>query len=109
MSEEHRRPKRIERADSWTKRDQRRWWHAARTLARKDGRTAVDHALSDGEDFELLFAIAARTDRAVFEKSWRARFATKLTCIGCFAHTGDTIADAIPLSRYHGYEHLAGA
>jgi thiamine-monophosphate kinase len=82
---------------------------AAHTLARRDGRTPVDHALSDGEDFELLFAIAARADRTAFARAWRTRFATKLTCIGRFVPAGETIADSIPLERYHGYEHLAGA
>ncbi len=82
---------------------------AAHTLARRDGRTAVDHALSDGEDFELLFAVAARTDRVAFERSWRAHFATKLTCIGRFARADETVTNALPLERYHGYEHLAGA
>ncbi len=82
---------------------------AARTLAARDGRTALDHALSDGEDFELLFAVAARTDRPAFERAWRTRFATPLTCIGCFARTGEPLGDALPLERYHGYEHLAGA
>ena len=51
--------------------------------------TALDHALSDGEDFELLFAVAVRTNRAVFERAWRARFATRLTCIGRFVRTAD--------------------
>ena len=31
----------------------------AERLARKDGRTPLDHALNDGEDFELLFAVGA--------------------------------------------------
>lgn len=30
---------------------------AAAVMAREDGRTAIDHVLSDGEDFELLMAI----------------------------------------------------
>ncbi len=30
---------------------------AARTAAEKDGRSALEHALSDGEDFELLFTV----------------------------------------------------
>jgi len=82
---------------------------AAHTLARRDGRSAVDHALSDGEDFELLFAVSARTDRPAFERAWRARFATRLTCIGRFVRPADSVASALPLERYHGYEHLAGA
>jgi thiamine-monophosphate kinase len=32
---------------------------AARALARQDGRPAVEHALCDGEDFELLFTVQA--------------------------------------------------
>ncbi len=82
---------------------------AARTLARRDGRSAIDHALSDGEDFELLFALAGRTARAAFEAAWRRRFQTPLTCIGQFVRAGEVPASAIPLQRYHGYEHLAGA
>lgn len=31
---------------------------AARLLASEDGRTPLDHALSDGEDFELIFAVS---------------------------------------------------
>jgi thiamine-monophosphate kinase len=82
---------------------------AARRLARRDGRTALDHALSDGEDFELLFAIRGNADAAAFERAWRANFATRLTCLGAFVRVTDHIATAIPLARYHGYEHLAGA
>ncbi len=77
---------------------------AARTLARRDGRPALTHALSDGEDFELLFTVAARTDRAALEKAWRRKFSTRLTCIGRFTRTLE--AGALPLDQFHGYEHL---
>lgn len=40
----------------------------ARRLARKDGRTAVEHALSDGEDYELLFTVS-RTEAQRVEKA----------------------------------------
>ncbi|MCH2114228.1 MAG: thiamine-phosphate kinase [Pirellulales bacterium] len=33
---------------------------AAEQLSQRDGRSAVEHALSDGEDFELLLAVPAR-------------------------------------------------
>lgn len=34
----------------------------ARALSHDDGRSALDHVLEDGEDFELLIAVAADTD-----------------------------------------------
>ncbi|MBC8041270.1 MAG: thiamine-monophosphate kinase, partial [Opitutaceae bacterium] len=77
---------------------------AARTLAQRDGRTALDHALSDGEDFELLFTVSARADHAKFEAAWRKKFRTRLTRIGRFTRT--PALDALPLSTFHGYEHL---
>jgi thiamine-monophosphate kinase len=82
---------------------------AAATLARQDRRPALEHALCDGEDFELLFAVAAKYDRTAFEAEWRAQFATPLTRIGRFFSRRDTVIGALPLERYHGYEHLAGA
>jgi thiamine-monophosphate kinase len=36
---------------------------AARALARRDGRTPLDHALADGEDYELLFTTRPRRAR----------------------------------------------
>jgi thiamine-monophosphate kinase len=38
---------------------------AARVLARRDGRSALDHALADGEDYELLFTTRPRPARDV--------------------------------------------
>ena len=77
---------------------------AARTLARRDGRSALDHAMSDGEDFELLFSIAARADRPAFETAWRKKFRTRLTCIGRFTRSIEV--GALPLGDFNGYEHL---
>lgn len=77
---------------------------AARTLARRDGQSALAHALGDGEDFELLFTVSARADLAAFEADWRGSFRTRLTRIGCFKRTPDP--DALDLAAFHGYEHL---
>ena len=77
---------------------------AARTLSKRDGRPALDHALSDGEDFELLFTLAARADRSRFESAWKKKFRTRLTCIGRFTRT--LAPDALNLHEFHGYEHL---
>jgi thiamine-monophosphate kinase len=75
-------------------------------LAKKSSRTALSHALSDGEDYELLFAVGKATDRAAFESAWPRRFKTSLTCLGRFVRTGERPTGTIDLSDYHGYEHL---
>jgi thiamine-monophosphate kinase len=77
---------------------------AARTLAKRDKRPALAHALTDGEDYELLFTLASRTDRAAFEAAWRKKFRTRLTCVGRLTRTLET--GAINLGDHHGYEHL---
>ncbi|MFT3869684.1 MAG: thiamine-phosphate kinase [Nibricoccus sp.] len=78
----------------------------AHLLAKNSGRTPLDHALSDGEDYELLFAVAKNTNRPAFERAWRQRFKTPLSCLGRFVPLGHRRAETIDLSQYHGYEHL---
>ena len=64
-------------------------------------------ALTEGEDYELVFALAARTDRPGFERAWRRAFPrTPLTCIGRFVWAGERSASALKLEDYRGYEHL---
>jgi thiamine-monophosphate kinase len=75
-------------------------------LAKKTGRTALSHALSDGEDYELLFAVGKATDRVAFERAWPRRFKTPLTCLGRFVRKGERPTGTLDLSDYHGYEHL---
>jgi thiamine-monophosphate kinase len=76
-------------------------------LPRRDGAT-VRAALTDGEDYELVFALASRVPREAFARKWRRSFPrTRLTCIGRFVRAGDLPAGAINLTNYHGYEHLA--
>ena len=50
-------------------------------LANGNKRAALDHALADGEDFELLFTIAENRLYSL-EKAWRKRFKIPLTQIG---------------------------
>lgn len=78
----------------------------AQRLAKKSGRTPLDHALSDGEDYELLFTLAKNADRPSFERAWRQRFKTPLACLGRFVRLGQRPTGTIDLSQYHGYEHL---
>lgn len=67
----------------------------------------VRAALTDGEDYELVFALAARTDRDAFARAWTRAFPrTRLSCIGRFVPAGALPADALNLDDYRGYEHL---
>ncbi len=52
---------------------------AAVRLAVEDGRSALDHAVGDGEDFELLFTLGARRAE-MCRRAWP--FSTKLTAVG---------------------------
>ena len=67
----------------------------------------VAAALSDGEDYELVFAVAARTDLARFERAWKRAFPrTQLTCIGRFIAAKKLPPGVVDLDKFHGYEHL---
>ena len=64
-------------------------------------------AITEGEDYELVFALAARTDREAFAKSWRRKFPrTRLSCIGRFVRPSALPHGAINLADYRGFEHL---
>ncbi len=64
-------------------------------------------ALTDGEDYELVFSLDRRADAAAFARAWRRRFpAVRLSEIGVFATPGRVPAGAVTLGTLHGYEHL---
>lgn len=64
-------------------------------------------ALTDGEDYELVFALAAHTDAVAFARAWHRRFPrTRLTNIGHFARSNALSPFAIRLEDFSGYEHL---
>ena len=68
---------------------------------------SVRSALVEGEDYELVFSVAARTDRGSLESAWRRRFPKiRLTCIGRFLPHGSRRTGAPVLSSLHGYEHF---
>jgi thiamine-monophosphate kinase len=54
---------------------------AARKLARRSGRDPLDCVLNDGEDYELLFAVAPRCVED-FIIAWHRAHTTPLSCIG---------------------------
>jgi thiamine-monophosphate kinase len=80
---------------------------AAAALPRRDGAGVVE-ALCDGEDYELVFSLAARADTGSFERAWRRAFPrVRLSRIGRFARRGSPMeAGERPLNSLRGYEHL---
>ena len=82
---------------------------AAKSLAKSYGKPVLEHALQDGEDYELLFAVSA--DRAdLLEASFRKAFPlTPLTRLGTVeAGTGlaRDLADGEPI-KVRGFGHFA--
>jgi thiamine-monophosphate kinase len=64
-------------------------------------------ALTDGEDYELVFALAAHTDAVAFARAWHRRFPrTRLTNVGHFARSNALSPSAVRLEDFSGYEHL---
>ena len=79
---------------------------AAHELARRDGRTALAHALSDGEDFELVLAVPEESARRMLAER---PVAVPLTVIGEFVETPglwqvDIQGNSTPLAA-EGFEH----
>ncbi len=81
---------------------------SARIASQASGHSALAHALTDGEDYELLFTMNRDIDPALVKSEWRAEFNLRLTAIGCFEkkRSRSKFSDAIDLSDYHGFEHL---
>ncbi len=78
--------------------------------AESSAKTPLLAALTDGEDFELLFTVASKDAVPLFD-AWRARFPElPLTCIGKItSNEGITVRDkegVRPLTA-HGYIHFA--
>ena len=75
------------------------------------GRDPLEHALYDGEDFELLFTVTARR-QAAFERAWRERFRLACTRIGSVTSRRGKLESLTPEGRAvqigRGYEHFRG-
>jgi thiamine-monophosphate kinase len=78
----------------------------ANALPRRAG-ADVRAALTDGEDYELLFAFSRHADREALARAWTRAFPrTRLSCVGHFVSGNALPKSAINLGDYHGYEHL---
>lgn len=75
----------------------------------RGGRSALERALCDGEDFELLFTVPARKARA-FESAWRRQFKLRCTRIGEMTRRqGQVDIESNGIStplKVRGYEHF---
>ena len=81
---------------------------AATKLARQDGKPALEHALQDGEDYELLFTVRAdQADfiAATFTKTFPG---TPLTTIGTIAKGNGRLCDAVDQQpiKAQGFSHF---
>jgi thiamine-monophosphate kinase len=78
----------------------------AKALPMRAGAT-IRAALSDGEDYELLFALSAKASATAFEREWAKSFQrVRLSCIGTFVTANQVPEQAVNLAAYRGYEHL---
>lgn len=72
---------------------------------------ALERAVNDGEDYELLFSINPSSDTDRFESLWLENFPTKLSRIGYVCELSEIEApikfenESLPLS-FSGYEHF---
>lgn len=82
---------------------------AALALAKADGRPAVEHALQDGEDYELLFTIeGAKADwlEREFVKSFPGTRLTRLGLVEAGQGRALSLADGQPIA-VRGFGHFA--
>jgi thiamine-monophosphate kinase len=84
----------------------------AALCAKESGRSTMDHAFCDGEDYELIFTLKSGSDCEVFEQRWRQMFpSTQVSRIGQIcARSGHApyldakTKEALPWQK--GFEHL---
>jgi thiamine-monophosphate kinase len=85
----------------------------AEKLSRKSGKTPLQHAFSDGEDYELLFTLDSKSNEDQFIQEWYRNFNTPLTLIGKIGKkttegqsTIINIKTHLPIEYSSGYEHF---
>lgn len=77
---------------------------AARKIAATSGRPAWWHAVTDGEDYELLFTVRRAADLPRLMTKWHRHFGRPLFLLGKFAKTASP--GSIDWPSLHGFEHL---
>jgi len=80
---------------------------AARRMTDRPGSSPLAHALTDGEDYELLLVVRKDADLPRLLRQWQRRFpSVNLTMLGRFVPAGQVPTAALNLTQYRGYEHL---
>jgi thiamine-monophosphate kinase len=86
---------------------------AAKEMAQMSGQSALQHALTDGEDYELLFACDRNTETQVIRQEWEKRFSSPLHLVGTVGPcnpegktrwSGPDFGEN--LAAFQGYEHF---
>lgn len=87
----------------------------ASTCAKDDGLPEMRHAFCDGEDYELVFTLAAGSKQQAFEAAWCAKFPNlELSRIGQIVEANSSgryidAASSEPLPWLSGFEHFKKA
>jgi thiamine-monophosphate kinase len=83
---------------------------ACHKYSQKTKKPAWEHALSDGEDYELLVLLKKGSDFNSFQKRWREAFNLSLSCIGIVSARGSGILwnseTNCKIEGLLGYEHI---
>ncbi len=77
---------------------------AAKLAAGRSGRPSWQHALADGEDYELLFVVRSNANVARLARRWAKAFKTPLTFLGRFQRQPGP--EDVDWKSLRGYEHL---
>lgn len=86
----------------------------ARLTADQSGRSALEHAFCDGEDYELLFTIHSAISPTDFTQSWNETFPSlRISHLGRVISQADqgkiiNAADGSTLQFVRGFEHFGG-
>ncbi len=87
--------------------------NAAYELSSNTGQSPITHALSDGEDFELVFTLERGYPEQQFINQWQKRFQTQLTKIGVVSRLEHSETPSITFQNFpdqlkdlKGYEHF---
>lgn len=81
---------------------------SAKKMSKLTGKTVLEHALQDGEDFELLFTVSPKCEKRLIQM-WKRKFKTPLTLIGKITpgrQVTDEAGRKLPGHLLKGFDHF---